>query len=267
MLLIVGVALLGFVSPKPPPRKTISVRLGSSAPPFVQEAPPEANTPPPPPPPPPEPPKPPKEVATKSRKAPAKKKLSDKKIMDGTPTPTPTPAPREIAKATTPPPRTPKETPRETPKPVATPYRPPEKPKTTPDAKPKATPYRPPDKASSPTFSAAADSGGPAASTRDLAIDDSWDLDAAYASRALFLIQQNFRSPYSRPGVSCRVQFKIMRNGEIRDPKLTRSSGAGQLDRSAFTALEATGSLPPLYADYPEPFMLVEVTFDFEQSD
>ncbi len=85
-----------------------------------------------------------------------------------------------------------------------------------------------------------------------------------YAYMALTLIQRNFAPPHTAPGISCEVQFRIMADGEIRDWRVTRSTGRPDLDRSAIEALKRTGRLPPLYEDLVRDFVDVQVTFAFE---
>lgn len=90
-------------------------------------------------------------------------------------------------------------------------------------------------------------------------------LGSAYYSIALFQIQQNFKPPRTRPGITCEVQFRIMRNGEIRNIRVVESTGYPDLDQSAMRALQVTARLPELYDTFPDEFIDVRVTFDFEK--
>jgi TonB family protein len=90
-------------------------------------------------------------------------------------------------------------------------------------------------------------------------------LGDAYNSIALFMIQQNFKPPRTGPGVTCVVQFRIMRDGEIKNIKIYRSTGHADLDQSAQRALQETVRLPELYEFFKSDFIDVRVTFDFQK--
>lgn len=95
------------------------------------------------------------------------------------------------------------------------------------------------------------------------------ELGPEYTYMALYAIQQNFRPPRHRQGVKCVVQFRIMKSGKIdtRTIKVIKSTGRPDLDQSAVKALERTGTLAELYDEYPEDFVVVKVTFDFQKRD
>jgi TonB family protein len=263
LLFVILVTLSLIHPPAPPPKEIINVRM-ISAPPKPQATPAPQTTP-----------------APTPRATPAP-------TARPTPRPTPaaTPAPKEIAKATpkpevkkpeepkkkeiakdteiitpTPTPKA-KETPKPEPTPKETPYRPEPTPRATaqptPQSTPKATPppINPEDiiKPNVPTVS------GPI-----IATEMQERLGNAYYSIAVFQIQQNFKPPQTRPGITCDVQFRIMRNGEIRNIKVMRSTGHPDLDQAAVRALQVTARLPELYDTFPDEFIDVRVIFDFEK--
>ena len=88
------------------------------------------------------------------------------------------------------------------------------------------------------------------------------ELSQTYGPTALMLIEQHFTPPYTLKGVQCVAQFKIMRNGEIREARIVRSTGISDLDQAALRALKET-KLPPLYQDFKGPFAEVQVTFEY----
>lgn len=85
-----------------------------------------------------------------------------------------------------------------------------------------------------------------------------------YGSKVLWLIQSNFKPPYTMPGVSCVVGFHIMKDGTLDSWSITRSCGRTDLDQAALRALAETGKVAPLYDGFPKQFMEAEVTFFFE---
>jgi len=93
-----------------------------------------------------------------------------------------------------------------------------------------------------------------------------WGLGDGYAGQALWLIEQNFRPPYSAP-TKAVLQFKILPDGTI-DPEsiaIRTSTGRPDLDQSAVRALKITNKLPPLYDEYAKSYMEVTVTFDYDR--
>jgi TonB family protein len=61
------------------------------------------------------------------------------------------------------------------------------------------------------------------------------------------------------------MKFVIERDGEIRDPEITQSSGIPEVDRSALRAVLASNPLGPLPSDYSGGSVTVDFYFDFHR--
>ncbi len=61
------------------------------------------------------------------------------------------------------------------------------------------------------------------------------------------------------------VSFDIQRSGQIRNAKLTGSSGIPEIDRSGLRAILASNPLPPLPPDFVGSKVTVEFWFDFRR--
>lgn len=186
------------------------------------------------------------EPVVKKTEAPPKKTVKkDVEIVESTPTPVPTP--KEVAKATPKPEPTPKPKPEKTPPPV--------------DLSALDVPAPAPaiDTSMFETPSVSTDDG--AVSTSNL------ELGESYANMVLYMIQQQFRPPYTMPNLQCVVSFQIQRDGTLSNWRILRSCGRGDLDQSAIRALTDTVKVAPLYDGYSKPHMDVEVTFQFEKKE
>jgi TonB family protein len=75
-------------------------------------------------------------------------------------------------------------------------------------------------------------------------------------------IQANWSSHAENVGES-GVKFTIQRDGTIRNIELEKSSGYTALDLGAQRALAVTRQLPPLPAPYPNPTLVIHVTFQY----
>lgn len=192
-------------------------------------------------------PKPPKKAD-----APKKEIVKEYQLVEATPTPTPTPLP------------TPRVTPRQTPRPTPTPRRTPrEMPRPTPKPTPRPSVIV---ELPKPPKSATVDVERVKRAKVPVSIDESWaGLGENYNRMALQNISRQFKPPFNRVGVQCVVQFKIFRNGEIRDIEVIRSTGRNDLDNAARKALINTGRLQPLYDGIPGMFKQVQVSFDFQK--
>ncbi len=277
-LLLIGIVfILGLIKPPAPAYKPLDITkihaIGMLPPPGGMTAKPGPIAPPPVAPPKPAPPTPApappppttKEIAKPADAAPkpapivkkaptqAAKKIiaKNKDIVESAPTPKATAAP------TAEPAPAPKVTPRGTPPPVQLPGN------LTPPTK--ATPGPMIDVKGLPS-AAAGHYTGPSVNTNMLSTGGPlMELGENYAYNALYIIQQNFRPPYTLAGVSCVVEFKVMRDGTINEPKIKTPSGRSDLDQSAIRAIHDTGRLPELYDGFNKPFMEAEVTFEFEK--
>ncbi len=81
------------------------------------------------------------------------------------------------------------------------------------------------------------------------------------------MVQQIYRNWEQRvevPGVAI-VRFTIQRDGRISDVALMRSSGFVAHDLNAQRALARTGQLSPLPAQFPNPTLGVQLTFDYKR--
>ncbi len=61
------------------------------------------------------------------------------------------------------------------------------------------------------------------------------------------------------------MTFSIMRDGSVKDPEISQSSGVAEVDRSALRAVLASNPLPPLPPDYPGNSVKVNLYFDFRR--
>jgi TonB family protein len=89
-------------------------------------------------------------------------------------------------------------------------------------------------------------------------------LAQTYFAIVLQKIEENFKLPYSRPGVQCLVQFQIEKTGQITNIQVVKSSGFPNLDNLAVQALQMT-RLPALYDGIQAPSLPVSLTFNYEK--
>ena len=90
-------------------------------------------------------------------------------------------------------------------------------------------------------------------------------LAQTYFAIVLQRIEENFKLPYTRPGVQCMIQFMIEKDGTINSSsiKIIKPSGFTNLDTLAVQALEVT-KLPPLYDGMKINSLPVILTFNYE---
>lgn len=62
------------------------------------------------------------------------------------------------------------------------------------------------------------------------------------------------------------IQFKILKNGEIVDSRIEKSSGIGFFDQSALRAVILASPLPPLPEEFEEEFLGVHLGFSYKRS-
>jgi membrane protein involved in colicin uptake len=115
----------------------------------------------------------------------------------------------------------------------------------------------------------------PGISTENLSVEQSASGDTlASLNQTYFLIvlrrlEENFKPPFNRAGVTCRVSFRILKDGTLDNPRIvggTESEGRG-LGIYAIQAVEKTGRVPPLYEGIRENYLDVVVTFYFYPKD
>lgn len=75
-------------------------------------------------------------------------------------------------------------------------------------------------------------------------------------------VEENFKPPFSRPGVFCVVEFLIEKSGAITKIQIVKPTGVESLDHLAVQALEMT-KLPPLYDGMDVTALPISLTFDF----
>lgn len=171
-----------------------------------------------------------------------------KTVVKRTKKPTPkkqTPTPRKRAPT---PKRTRKQTPKRTKPP--TPRRTP-----TPTRTPRRTPRRTPAPEITP------------APGKSVAIQESPLSDYPFYTMAIVQkIEDNFRLPRHLrvSGVSCYVEFTVMRDGRIGNIQITRSTGDSVLDSYAVRTLESIGRFGPFPDTIREDFVKVRIRFDYD---
>jgi len=91
-------------------------------------------------------------------------------------------------------------------------------------------------------------------------------LPSYYADTARMRIQQNFIAMrHQRADRQCDVAFVVLRNGEITNVRIVRSTGDESLDRLALAAMERTRKLAALPSFMRVDSVQLIVTFDFDQ--
>lgn len=81
-------------------------------------------------------------------------------------------------------------------------------------------------------------------------------------------IAGNWSVPQSRASeeMSCRVYFKIARNGQIVSPDIEQSSGSFMFDQAALRAVMQASPLPPLPGGFPDQYLGVHFNFAYEEN-
>jgi TonB family protein len=85
-----------------------------------------------------------------------------------------------------------------------------------------------------------------------------------YLTTMLELIRRNWSSKQDVAGVTL-MKFTMLRNGQIANVELERSSGYTALDLTAQRALLLTRQLPPLPAGFSEPSLTVHLNFQYQR--
>lgn len=79
-----------------------------------------------------------------------------------------------------------------------------------------------------------------------------------YLEQMLSQIRQNWVRPPVE-GIEALISFRVLRNGEIMDPEIRRSSGSRSFDLAALRAVHNASPLPPLPTSYGEDVLTVNL--------
>jgi periplasmic protein TonB len=82
-----------------------------------------------------------------------------------------------------------------------------------------------------------------------------------YLERMVTLVGGNWLRPETGADVRVVVYFRIDRGGEVRDARISNSSGSGPFDRAALRAVLESSPLPPLPSGYRDRYLGVHLTF------
>jgi periplasmic protein TonB len=85
-----------------------------------------------------------------------------------------------------------------------------------------------------------------------------------YLSTMLDLIQRNWSSKQQVEGEAL-VRFTVLRNGQLTDVTVERSSGFTALDLTAQRAVLVTRQLPPLPGGFPDDHLTVHLVFQYRR--
>jgi TonB family protein len=85
-----------------------------------------------------------------------------------------------------------------------------------------------------------------------------------YLGTMVSMISQNWNQ-FQQVAGETLMKFTIQRDGRITDVEVERSSGFVALDLAAQRALIATGQLPALPAAYPDPDLVVHLSFQYKR--
>lgn len=82
-----------------------------------------------------------------------------------------------------------------------------------------------------------------------------------YLERMVALIGDNWLRPPTGADIAVVVYFRIERSGEIRDARISKSSGSSVFDRAALRGVLESSPLPPLPSGYRDRYLGVHLTF------
>jgi TonB family protein len=82
-----------------------------------------------------------------------------------------------------------------------------------------------------------------------------------YLERMVGLIGGNWLRPQTGADIAVVVYFRIERSGNLRDARISKSSGSGIFDRAALRAVLESSPLPPLPGGYRDRYLGVHLTF------
>jgi periplasmic protein TonB len=82
-----------------------------------------------------------------------------------------------------------------------------------------------------------------------------------YLERMVRLIGDNWLRPQTGADITVVIYFRIERNGEIREARVSKSSGSSVFDRAALRGVLESSPLPPLPSGYRDRYLGVHLTF------
>lgn len=85
-----------------------------------------------------------------------------------------------------------------------------------------------------------------------------------YLGTMVSMISQSWNQFQQVPGETI-MKFTVRRDGRITDIEVEKSSGYVALDLAAQRALAVTAQLPALPAEYPEPQLIVHLSFQYKR--
>jgi hypothetical protein len=90
-------------------------------------------------------------------------------------------------------------------------------------------------------------------------------LSMLYTTRARMKIQANFTVPpgVNDPNLTCVIEWEILPDGTIRNPRVAESTGVAQYDACALESLVKTANLGPLPPEFGNRTIWTSLTFVF----
>ena len=80
-------------------------------------------------------------------------------------------------------------------------------------------------------------------------------------------ITKKWTPPQTDKDAEVTVEYTIMKNGAVKDPKIVKSSGNNAIDKSAIDALNNASPLPPLPLSYDKDSINVKFNFTVKASE
>lgn len=80
-------------------------------------------------------------------------------------------------------------------------------------------------------------------------------------------ITKKWTPPQTDKDAEVMVEYTIMKNGTVKDPKIVKSSGNDAVDKSAIDALHNASPLPPLPLSYEQDSVNVKFNFAVKASE
>ncbi|MBI1818954.1 MAG: TonB C-terminal domain-containing protein, partial [Nitrospirae bacterium] len=90
-------------------------------------------------------------------------------------------------------------------------------------------------------------------------------IDPDYIGRVKGKVESNWNpSPFTGKEKQVTISFEILRSGQVKPPKIIKSSGDPDFDRAALRAVYEARTFGPLPVDYPK--LSAEITCSFSQN-
>ena len=80
-------------------------------------------------------------------------------------------------------------------------------------------------------------------------------------------ITKKWTPPQTDKDADVTVEYTIMKNGYVKDPRIVKSSGNNAIDKSAIDALNNASPLPPLPLSYDKDSINVKFNFTVKASE